>query len=218
MGDVKLSSVYTNGLWVICINWLRGIVDDYVAIRKDRNGAGQAFTLRARTCFIHCWPWLHLSTMAWLSINRKFSRLLILQSPWRAVCEGSVGPLKRPLKFGVNVSALCSQCGLWAPALSLFTRCWSNVASCWAFSASGSPVSIPSVSVLTVSTLWLFALGEGSRPAISYYTTGGHHPLRGCVFWIPWGPESLKWSVLRRACWEEGGHSRWQRVRVGQLS
>lgn len=95
--------------------------------------------------FIHCWPWLYLSAEARLSMYWKFSCLLILQSPWRAACEDSDSLLKRPLKFAVNVCALCRSCCLCAPALSLFTRCWSNVASCQALSASGCSVSVSSL-------------------------------------------------------------------------
>ena len=169
-------------------------------------------------CFIHCWPWLHLSTVAQLSMFPKFSRLLIRQSLWRAGWEGSDGLLKRPLEYDVNVSALSSLCRLCAPLLSLFSRCWSNVASCCAFSATGCSVSISSVSVSSVLTLWWFAPGEGSRPGSSRHTAGGHHPIWGRIFWIPGGSESVDRIVLRRACWEEGGHRWWQRVWVGWLS
>ena len=147
----------------------------------------------------------------------KFSRLLISQSPWRAACEDTDGLLKWPLKIAVNVCVLCRLCRLSTPALSRFARCWSNVASCQSLSASSCSVSDSSFSVLFVSTLWWFALGEGSRPGFNHHTTGGHHSFRGCLFWIPGGPESLKRSVLWRACWKESCYSWWQRVGVGHL-
>lgn len=62
------------------------------------------------------------------------------------------------------------------------------------------------------------SLGEGSRPTINHLATGGHNPLRGRLFWVFGGAESFKRSVLWGACWEEGGHSWWQRLRVGCLS
>lgn len=81
----------------------------------------------------------------------------------------------------------------------------------------------PPVAVLYSSSLFLFhpsklwfATGEGSRPSFNHHTTGGHHSLRRCLFWIPGGPECPEWSVLRSACWEEGGDSRWQRLRVSR--
>lgn len=149
---------------------------------------------------------------------RKFSRLLILQSLWRAACEDSYGLFETTSQICCECLALCSPCRLRAPAVCLFTRCWSNVASCWAFSASGCSGSFSSFSILPVLTLWWCALGEGSRPTINHHTTGGYHPLWGCLFWIPGGPESPKRSVLRSTCWEEGGYSWRQRVGVGNLS
>lgn len=79
-------------------------------------------------------------------------------------------------------------------------------------------IRLLSLPVLSVSTLWWFSLGEGSRPAINHHTTGGHHPLRGRLLWIPGGPENPERSVLWGACWEEGGYSWRQWVRVGHLS
>lgn len=99
-------------------------------------------------------------------------------------------------------------------ALSLFARCWSalhHIRICL-------PLAIlyPSPLYPCDSTLW-FTLGKGACPTINYRTTGGCHPLWGRLFWILGGPESLKWSVLRSACWEKGGYSWRQRVRVGTL-
>lgn len=148
---------------------------------------------------------------------QKFSHLLILQSPWRAACVDSDGLLKQPLEFPVNVSALCSPRWLRAPALSLFLQ---GVGVTLHHVGPRLPLAVlhPSPLYPCVSTLWWFSLGEGSRPGVNHHTTRGHNPLRGRLFWVLGGPESLKRSVLRSACWEEGGYSWWQRVRVGHLS
>lgn len=98
-------------------------------------------------------------------------------------------------------------------SLFRFTRCWSNIASCQAF-----PASRCCTVHAYVSTMSWFAVGEGSRSAISHHTSGGHYSLRGCVFWISGWPESLERSVLWSACWEEGGNCWRQWVRVSQLS
>lgn len=99
-------------------------------------------------------------------------------------------------------------------ALSFFARCWSalhHVRICL-------PLAIlyPSPLYPCDSTLW-FTLGKGACPTTNYRTTGGSHPLWGRLFWILGGPESLKWSVLRSACWEKGRYSWRQRVGVSTL-
>ena len=87
-----------------------------------------------------------------------------------------------------------------------------KVVSCQAFSAAGALYLSDSTLLMLCSSL-----GEGSRSTINNRTAGGHHPLWGRLFWIPRGSESLKRSVLRSACWEEGGCCWWQRLRVGHL-
>lgn len=194
------------GLWVIML--LLGSIETEQH-RLLHAGKGQ--------CFIHCWPWLYLSTMAELSMYRKFhaywslsrhegQRVKIQTVLWNDLWN----LLWMSLLYADRAGSVLQH---YPP----FTRCWSNVASCQALTASGCSVSDSSLSVSSVSTLWWFALGEGSRPGSNHHTTGGHHSLWGRLFWIPGGPESLKRSVLWRACWEEGCYSWRERVRVGHL-
>lgn len=145
-------------------------------------------------------------------MHQKFSSLLIHQSPWRASCEDSDSLLKGRSYFSVNVCFLGSMLQRYASLQGV------GVTLHHATSASGCFVSVSPRSVSSVSTLWWFAVGEGSRPSFNHHTPGGHHSLRRRLFRIPGGPESLKWSFLRSACWEEGGNSRWQRVGVGHLT
>lgn len=199
---VELSSVYTNGLCVICINWLRWIVGDYAA---RTHWAEQAFTLSGKgQGFIHCRPWLHLSTTAELSMKKKFSCLLILQhSPW--IAEQSLFVLLWLFKYAMNAFLCRFFKAKRSSSMSLY-KVLLHHARPWLF-------SVP----FFLSNLGWFSLGEGSRSTITDRTTGGHHSLWGCLLWISGGPESFKRSVLWGACREEGGYSWRQWVRVGHL-
>lgn len=164
---------------------------------------------------------MRLSTAARLSMYRMFSHLLILHSPWRPVFGDSDGLLKQPLDFPVNVSFshtvhVCSE-RQRSPCLQGVGVALHHMRRCLLLA-----VLYPSLLNPCVSTLWWFFIfsfppGEGSRPAVNHRTAGGHDTLRGRLFWVLGGPEGLKWGVLRSACWEEGGYSRWQRVGVGDL-
>lgn len=201
---VELSSVYTNGLCVICINWLRWIVGDYVA---RTYWAELAFTLSGkRTGFysLQTLATVHLSTTAELSMKKKFLCLLILQhSPWMA--EQRLGVLLWLFTYAMNAFLLFFLRPNVA-AICPYTRCCYIMPGldCFLF-------------LSFLSNLGLFSLGEGSRSTITNRTTGGHHSLWGCLLWISGGPESFKWSVFWGACREEGGYSWRQWVRVGQL-
>lgn len=148
-------------------------------------------------CFIRCRPWLHVSTTAELIMKKKFSCLLIHQhSPWMA--EHSLAVLLWLLQYAMNVflyavfKAACRSIESLCKVLLHHSRPW-------------------------LSARFLFSLGEGSCSTVADHTTGSHHPIWRCLFWVSGGPESFKWSVLWGACWEEGGYSWRQWLRVGHL-
>lgn len=123
---------------LIDLGW---IVGDYVAIRWYRHWAEQAFTVKLKTAFYslltlaaspHC-DWAQYVPKVFTPIDPSIT---VKGSVWRFVQSFATTS-----QICCECLALCSPRRLRAPAGCLFTRCWSNVASCWAFSASGCSLS-----------------------------------------------------------------------------